>query len=123
MKKCRRLNGFTLIEITISLAILAVGLLALLALFPVGFDAAKRAANITQATIFAQQKMEETKKAGYPVTAANGDFSDSNYKWKIEVSDESPQDYLQKVTLTVSWKYRNKDYQEKFITYVAKLTP
>lgn len=123
MKRSRRHKGFTLIEIVISLAILAVGLLALLALFPVGFDAAKRSANMTQATFFAQQKIEEIKMMGFPVTAASGGFSDSNYKWRVAVSNENPQGYLQKVTLTVAWTYKNRDYEEKFMTYVSKLAP
>ncbi len=121
--KRQGLNGFTLVEIVISLAIFAVGIVALLALFAVGFDTAKRSANLTAATIFAQQKMEEVKMAGYPVLSDEGSFSDTNYKYKIEASDIGPSGYSQEVTLTVTWKYRDKDYEEKFITYVAKFTP
>ena len=48
-------SAFTLIEVTIALLILAVGLVGILALFPVGFDASGRAANLTEATFLAQE--------------------------------------------------------------------
>lgn len=123
--KRKFLRGFTLIEIVISLAILAVGLLALLALFPVGFDAAKRSANITQAAIFAQQKMEEIKKDGFPETGTTkGNFTDDpRFSWTLNVIDVEPIGYLRKVTLTITWTHRNKERSEEFITYIAKFTP
>ncbi len=58
-------SAFTLIEITIALLILAVGLVGILALFPVGFDASVRAANITKATFLAQELIEDLKREGY----------------------------------------------------------
>ena len=45
MRKYKK--GFTLIEITMALMIMAIGLMGLLALFPVGFDASKRAGEVT----------------------------------------------------------------------------
>ena len=62
MKKLTNTKGFTLIEIVISLGILLIGILAVLALFPVGFDSAGRSADLTKATIYAQNKMEESQK-------------------------------------------------------------
>lgn len=59
------LTGFTLVEITIALLILAVGLVGILSLFPVGFDASARAASITEATFLAQSEMENLKREGY----------------------------------------------------------
>ncbi len=58
-------TGFTLIEITIALLILAIGLVGILTLFPVGFDASGRAANIIEATLLAQELVEEAKRVGY----------------------------------------------------------
>jgi type IV pilus assembly protein PilV len=62
--RCNK-SGFTLIEIIIALLILGVGLVGLLALFPVGFDAAGKASNIITATFLAQEQMEELKRDGY----------------------------------------------------------
>lgn len=120
-----RRNGFTLIEIIISLSILVVGLVALLALFISSFDVAMKAANLTEATIYAQQKMEEVKKAGYDLTLAGtttGSFNPT-YSWTLVVTNEAPTGYLRKASLTVSWTYRGKTFNENFIYYLAKFSP
>ncbi len=125
MMKIRALNGFTLIEIIISLAVLAIGVVALLSLFPVGFDSAARSADLTKATVFAQQKMEDIKRTGYPVAAVATPtpFSDTRFTYTIAVLALSPPGNLQQVTLTVSWTYRGRSYNETFITYIPKYTP
>ncbi len=81
-------SGFTLVEITLALLILAVGLVGILTLFPVGFDALARSANITKATFLAQEKMEDLKREGYGgptvgtigavITATHGSYPDPN---------------------------------------------
>jgi type IV pilus assembly protein PilV len=117
-------KGFTLIEIVISMAILAIGLVGILSLFPVGFDSARRSMNLTQASLYAQEKLAEIKKDGFPdLTPINGEFADPNYKWEQAVSDEVPAGYLRKVELTVKWNYKNNVHQEMFTTYVAKYAP
>lgn len=117
-------KGFTLIEIVISMAILAIGLVGILSLFPVGFDSARRSMNLTQASLYAQEKLAEIKTDGFPeVNTTKGDFADPNYKWELVVSDEAPAGYLRKVELTVKWNYKNKPHQEVFTTYAAKHAP
>lgn len=118
------LTGFTLIEIVISMAILAVGLVGILSLFPVGFDSAKRSMNLTQASLYAQGKLAEIKRDGFPeVDTKEGAFIDPNYKWELVVTDETPAGYLRKVELTVKWNHKNKIHREVFTTYAAKHAP
>lgn len=115
------LTGFTLIEIVISMAILAVGLVGILCLFPVGFDSARRSMNLTQAAFYAREKLAYVKKDGFPeVGTTNGTFTDSNYSWETVVTPEAPDDYLRKVTLTVTWRYKGREYRQTFTTYIAK---
>lgn len=119
-------NGFTLIEIMISLSILVVGLVALLALFISSFDVAMKATNLTEATLLAQQKMEEIKKAGYPkVSESWTDFSNPMYSYQVVAVPDPPAatDTYQTITLTVRWSYRGKLYSENFIYYLAKFSP
>lgn len=87
-------NAFTLIEITISLLVLAIGLVGILALFPVGFDASGRAANITEATFLAQELLEDAKRVGYNYLATgttSGIFPTpySSYEYDMLVYDEA----------------------------------
>lgn len=122
----RRHNGFTLIEIVISLAILAVGLVALLALFVLSFDTASRAANLTDAAIVAKRRMEEIKRDGFPAADGSGTFiSNPNFTWQVDADPDAPATgyYSQKVTLTVSWTQRGRTFNENFVYYLAKYAP
>jgi|SRR3989338_1910724 len=106
------------------MAILAIGLVGILSLFPVGFDSARRSINLTHASLYAQEKFVKIKKDGFPaVETSNGAFADPNYTWTAEVTDDTPAGYLRKVVLTVKWNYKNKPYQQIFTTYVAKYAP
>ncbi|MFA5338959.1 MAG: prepilin-type N-terminal cleavage/methylation domain-containing protein [Candidatus Omnitrophota bacterium] len=113
-------KGFTLIEIVISLAILAIGLVGILSLFPIGFDSARRSVNSTQVAVFANKHLEELRNTGFPsLGVTSGDFSDPSYTWTQSVSTVDAIDALRQVDLTVSWQYRNRGYQQVFTTYVA----
>jgi uncharacterized protein (TIGR02598 family) len=126
----RRKNGFTLLEIVIALAILAIGLVGILSLFPVGFEASRRASMLTEATIHAQQKMEEFKQEGYDYlnTTYTGntpsgytDFGDnSGLEWQVTVSEIDPPGNLKSVTLDVRWQEKGSYKNETFVTYIAK---
>lgn len=85
-------KAFTLIEITIALLILAIGLVGILSLFPIGFDASGKAAHITEAALLAQAIIEDTKRVGYPMCLAlngqNGLYPNHpGYEYKITTFD------------------------------------
>lgn len=97
-------RSFTLIEITISLLILAIGLLGLLALFPVGFDASKRAGDITSAGILAQYYIEDSKRIGYSgVTNQRGLSSNSYFAYDVKVTIPAPPKNYKVVKVTIFW--------------------
>jgi len=110
--------AFTLIEIITALAILAIGLLSILALFPVGFHASKRAADFTQVTLFAQEKMEEVKMKGFAAAV-----SESGVGWNTDVAIVPGYSNLKEITVTVTWTERGQTRQEEFKTYIADYTP
>ena len=56
-------KGFTLIEIVASLAIIGLGLIGILSLFPVGIDASKRAGDLTHATVLGQSVLNQIRSA------------------------------------------------------------
>ncbi len=138
-------SGFTLIEITIALLILAVGLVGILALFPVGFDASVRAANITKATFLAQEVIEDLKREGYdgdtvtdalPVTdgglgTQSGTFDSphDNYDYDIDTYETGITD-LREVVVSVYWPTtagtpadRSGQRSVELGTYIAKYEP
>ena len=61
MKKLRVQNGFTLIEVMVSIVILAIGLLGLAPMMAISITGNSFANEATQATIIAQDKIEELK--------------------------------------------------------------
>lgn len=138
-------SGFTLIEITIALLILAVGLVGILTLFPVGFDASGRAAHITEATFLAQGLIEDLKREGYdgatvvaaivpkatPVPVVSGDFEPDypNYEYDILTFDDADTGVtgLREVIVRVYWPAvpgasqgdRATQRSVELITYIA----
>ena len=120
-------SGFTLIEITLALLILAVGLVGILTLFPVGFDASVRAANITKATFLAQEKIEDAKVAGYDgvVNVSKTQFAApyDNFEYEVAVSDVIAGS-LYKVAVTVYWPFGETNQRNvELNTYIAKYEP
>ena len=126
------IKGFTLLEVVIALAIFAIGMVGVLSLFPVSFGISKRTTDLTEATIYAQQKIEGLKRQGYDrimggyTGIAGGTFplpddSDSRFKYVYVVSQVSTG--LKKISLTVRWDEGGKTYDEDFATYMADLTP
>ncbi|MBC8473834.1 MAG: prepilin-type N-terminal cleavage/methylation domain-containing protein [Candidatus Omnitrophica bacterium] len=123
-------KGFSLLELIIAVGVLAIGLVGVLQIFPVGLRASYRAGMITKASFIAQNKMEEVKMSGFdaisafppkiPLSGEEGDF-----EWEIFIDDvdldgvESDDD-IRKVTVTVSWIDRNRTRSKDFVTYVAR---
>jgi prepilin-type N-terminal cleavage/methylation domain-containing protein len=55
-------RGFTLIEVIVAVLVLAVGISAIVAVFPTSLRAARDAEDITRATLLAQRKAEEIRR-------------------------------------------------------------
>ena len=124
-------KGFSLLEILIALAILIVGVAAIVNVFPVGLHASKRAADFTSAGILAQEKMAEAMYLGYDNlddieginTGTKKSFPspDDQYGYRIYY-DSTAIANLTKITLGIYWNDRGNETNETFITYIAKRT-
>ena len=102
-------SGFTLLEIMVALAVIAIALVSLLALGNRSLDIHGRLQKITVATLLAQQKMTETEhqasQSGIAViTADQGEFEkpNENYSWQRTI-EETPLPAVKMVTVTVLW--------------------
>jgi general secretion pathway protein I len=105
-------RGFTLLEVMISVAIIAIALTALLGSQTQSIFFANSAKFGTMAALLAQQKMSEiTIQDPTSLTSDSGDFGDDypGYTWEATVSDvslegiETLADYLKQIDLTVAW--------------------
>ena len=121
-------KSFSLLEILIALAILVIGVAAVINLFPIGLRASKRTADFSSAAILAQEKMAEVMYLGYDSIGEiyrinTGDkvtfpSPDDQYGYRI-YSDIIMIDTLYKITLGIYWLDRGMEVSETFVTYIA----
>jgi len=126
-----RNKGFSLLELIIAIGVLAIGLVGVLQIFPVGLRTSYRSGMLTKAAFLAQNKIEELKVAGLEaVTASPPEIPlsgrDGDFEWKttiegINLEGLESTDDIKKVIVTISWQERNKTKSEEFITYITKL--
>ena len=112
MLKILHNKGFTLLEIMIAVAILAVALVTLLGSQSQSVFFANSAKFETMAALLAQSKMSEiTIQAADSLSSDSGDFGEDypGYTWEATVSDVSIEgldaisDYLKQIDLAVTW--------------------
>jgi len=123
-------SGFSLLELIIAIAVLAVGLVGVLQIFPIGLRASQRAGMMTKAAFLAQNKIEDVKLTGFdaitelppkiPLSGKDGDF-----EWNIKIDDVNLEGVensseMRKVTVILTWPERNTTRSKDFITYVTK---
>ncbi len=125
-------QGFTLLEVLLAIALLAIALPVLLGLRNFDLDLHARAEELTAATLLAQEKLLETELLGvYPVGEVSGDFQASplgvqsavppdralGYKWKRTVSP-TPLELIREVRVQVSWPRGAQEETVEASTYV-----
>jgi general secretion pathway protein I len=112
MTKKITIKGFTLLEVMIAVALIAVALVTLLGSQSQSVSYANSAKFETMAALLAQSKMSEIliQDAG-ALSGDSGDFGDDyqGYAWEAKVSDVAIDDldtiseYLKQIDLTVTW--------------------
>jgi len=125
--KNRSNDGFTLLEVMIAVALIAIALTTLLVSQSQSVSFANSAKFETMAALLAQGKMSEISQldAG-ALSSDSGDFGDDypGYAWEATVSDISIEgvdnisDYLKQIDLTVTWGVFS--YNLRLYHYVAE---
>jgi general secretion pathway protein I len=119
-------RGFTLLEVMIAVAILAIALVTLLGSQSQSVSFAHSAKFETMAALLAQSKMSEiTIQAADSLSSDSGDFGEDypGYTWEATVSDVSYEgldaisDYLKQIDLAVTWG--TLSYNLRLYHYVA----
>ena len=106
MKLHTKSKGFTLIEVLITLVILAVSLLALAALMGTTTKSNSYGSHITEAATFAQDKLEELRAIPWknvPIGDTDDQKSGStgiNYVRHLEIQ---PEGNLKTIRITINW--------------------
>jgi general secretion pathway protein I len=118
-EKCPR--GFTLLEVLISLSIIAVVLLACLRAQNQSIRLYHLSRDMTTATILARQKMGEIELEGFPAVGEDeGDFEDEfpGFTWKKTVA-MTPFEGARRVDLSIIWK---EGFRERRVNVIAYIT-
>jgi len=109
-RRAARRQGFTLLEVIVSLAIMGVGLVAVLEAFSAGLRLSLQDEFLTTATFLAAGKMEEVMKETYITPGTDeGDFGDEfpDFTWTVEITDSQIEE-LELVTVVVYWEVANR---------------
>jgi general secretion pathway protein I len=127
MKHLSAKEGFTLLEVMIAVALIAIALTTLLGSQSQSVSFANSAKFETMAALLAQSKMSEFAiQEKETLSSDNGDFGDEypGYAWEVTVSDvsiegiENISDYLKQIDLRVTWGVFS--YNLRLFHYVAE---
>ena len=117
-------RGFSLLELVISMAILAIALLGLIQLFPVGLRASKHAGDHTIMTFLGQQKMSDIEQEKPETSKTSNTFFSSPYEsfsWRYAVSpDYNNINNLYHATLAIYSNDGADTKIEEFVTLYVK---
>lgn len=100
-----RNHGFTLLEVMIAMAILAIALVAVYQSQSQSISMAGDSRFLTTASLLAQARMTEIDAADpREAVSGKGDFGDDfpDYTWQVEVTDVEESSFLKKIALTVT---------------------
>jgi len=131
-------NGFTLLEVLIAVAILALALPILLGLRNWDLNLYSKAGDITAATLLAQEKLVEAELSPqFPIGETSGDFKNAplgyqvqgntidraeKYSWKRIVTT-TPLPAVREVKIQILWKDGAVNEQLEVSSYVFVSTP
>jgi len=97
-------GGFTLLEVMIAMAIMAIALVAVYQSQSQSVSMASDSRFLTTASLLAQSRMAEIDADIRQAIAANGDFGEAfpDYRWQTEVGNVEEIPLLRRITLTVT---------------------
>jgi prepilin-type N-terminal cleavage/methylation domain-containing protein len=109
-------NGFSLLEVIVALAIMAMGFITVLQLFSGSIRSVSLSEQYLKGTTLAHSKLGELEVNNYSASEFEGIFPDEkNYQWQLEISPytsplNNKEDNIQlsEVTLNVLWKDAGK---------------
>lgn len=116
--------GFTLLEVMVALAIVAIALVALLGLSSRTLTVNDRVQHITRATLLAQQRLAEIEaevprrqedqelQGGFPAPF-------DAYRWRVSYQD-TPLPSIRQITVVVAWGDEAKNEAVEFSSFLLR---
>jgi type II secretion system protein I len=102
--------GFTLIEVMVSLAVIAIALMGLLGLQHSALESVVRASDMTKAALLAQEMMTQTEIGQFPnVGVTTGNFENLHprryptFRWERRVEPSAVFPEVRKVTILIHY--------------------
>ena len=116
-------NGFTLVEILVTLTILSAALPALLQAFTSATRNQGLSDNSTTALYLLKFRMAEIEMSGYPDVGQETDEFGENtrYRWRSVVEDIQSEEVenIRRVMVTITWQHRNRERSMSMNTFIA----
>jgi len=125
-----KLAGFTFIEVIAAMAVVAIGLTALIRLQLVSINATTAAEAATRATLIAQEKMDQALAEPFDKVAVTGGTirqARCNFKWQRQVTETRPANInnldiatMRKINVKVSWMQGRHNKEISLCTFRAE---
>lgn len=121
-------HGFSLVEVVVSLAILSVGLLAAMRVFPVGLRASQRSERSSRAVMAAQRTIESLKlKPWSELVDGATSVTDGPYTITVRVAAPAVEELsdpsrLKAVDVVVAWEEDGRPRRAVFVTQLVQPT-
>ena len=113
-------DGFTLIEVLISISLLTIALLGLCGASVMAMKGNSLSQMSTKATVMAKDKMEGLKNLNYTQVASGADTPEANFSRQWTVTNDSPVTDTKTIAVTVSWTWRGLDRNVELDTIITR---
>lgn len=110
-------KAFSLMEVLVAVSILAVGMMAVLSLYPMGMRQFRMSRALSEIALFAEDKLSEYKTFGQ-LNSTKG--TEANINWTVTFDDVGLDGNitLKKMNLKVEHSHFANSLKEEFVTYV-----
>lgn len=121
MKRVLGEKGFLLVEMLVAMTLLALLSIPVFNLFALALDVERRAGRETVALNLAREAMERARSEGFAAAGCLEEEVDGFSDFRREVLvEEIPGLQLQKITVVVSWQWREREEAFYLVSYLAK---